>query len=231
MRTVTRFLLFILFTFGVTIPHADAQVSGKVIDGSNGVPLAFVTIVIQGTNQGVYSDIDGAFFINSAKEGDLLLCSYVGFKSKEILIQQNQQTTPLVVELMLAAVELTEAVVLAGENPANRIVRLAMENKERNNPEVNCSFIYDSYNKFVFTAVMDSAVYTNPDLVMELDSSEQVVVKLFDEQHLLLMESVSERKFIPPNKIHRKCEGKSGLWFLRPKPGNARNPTSIVQFL
>ncbi len=200
MRTVFRFLLLILFSIGVSIPHADAQVSGKVIDGSNGVPLAFVTIVIQGTNQGVYSDIDGAFIINLAQEGDLLLCSYVGYETKEILVQPNQQTKPLVVELMPVAVELTEAVVLAGENPAHRIIRRAIANKEANNPETSCSFIYDSYNKFIVTALLDTAIYANPDAVSALDTSDQELVAFFDEQHLLLMESVSERKFIPPGK-------------------------------
>jgi hypothetical protein len=212
IQSVSLFILTFLTWSGVS-----AQLQGRIIDATNGVPLAFVTIVIEGSNQGTYSDIDGAFAFESALPGDLLMCSYVGYKSTNIQLEGatfNQKQ--FLIELTPIAVELTEAVVLPGENPAHRIVKLAMQNKKQNNPEVKCSFIYDSYNKFVVTAVLDSAVYTNPDLITELDSSDQDAVQFFEEQHLLLMESVSERKYIPPGKSTEKVKASRVSGFSDP---------------
>jgi len=91
-----------------------------------------VTIVIEGFNQGTYSDIDGAFAFESALPGDLLMCSYVGYKSRNIQLEEatfNQKE--FLIELRPIAVELSEAVVLPGENPAHRIVKLAIQIKIR----------------------------------------------------------------------------------------------------
>jgi hypothetical protein len=82
IQSVSLFILTFLTWSGVS-----AQLQGRIIDATNGVPLAFVTIVIEGSNQGTYSDIDGAFAFESALPGDLLMCSYVGYKSTNIQLE------------------------------------------------------------------------------------------------------------------------------------------------
>ncbi|XCF06345.1 SusC/RagA family TonB-linked outer membrane protein [Tamlana crocina] len=60
------------------------SIEGKVTDESN-APLIGVTIVIKGTKTGVTTDFDGKFNLN-AKEGDVLLFSYLGYADVEITV-------------------------------------------------------------------------------------------------------------------------------------------------
>lgn len=64
-------------------------VSGTVLD-EQGVPLLGVSVLVKGTNKGTTTDFDGKFSI-SANENDILVVSYVGFKTQEISL--NGQST------------------------------------------------------------------------------------------------------------------------------------------
>ena len=64
-----------------------SQVKGKVID-VNGQPLIGVTVSVKGTTNGVLTDIDGYYIINS-ESGQTLVFTYVGFKSLEQIVPQS----------------------------------------------------------------------------------------------------------------------------------------------
>ncbi|WP_162558738.1 SusC/RagA family TonB-linked outer membrane protein [Robertkochia solimangrovi] len=57
-------------------------ISGKVTD-ENGVPLMGVTVMIKGRNKGSATDTEGNFAV-SAGPDDILIFTYVGFKTQEI---------------------------------------------------------------------------------------------------------------------------------------------------
>ncbi|WP_157206262.1 SusC/RagA family TonB-linked outer membrane protein [Mariniflexile maritimum] len=80
-------LLMSLFMFAFMHTSTFAQekkVSGTVTDLSN-LPLPGVNIIIKGTKKGASSDFDGNYSI-SATAGQTLVFSYVGFKSKELVV-------------------------------------------------------------------------------------------------------------------------------------------------
>ncbi|MCB4799652.1 SusC/RagA family TonB-linked outer membrane protein [Neotamlana laminarinivorans] len=62
----------------------QAQVTGTVLDES-GIPLPGVNILVQGTNRGVQTDFDGNFTLQATK-GDVLVFSYIGFKTQEVKV-------------------------------------------------------------------------------------------------------------------------------------------------
>ena len=66
------------------VSPTDNSVRGTIID-EKGVPLPGVSVAIKGTSTGVISDINGYYIIN-AKAGDILVFSFVGFKSQEITV-------------------------------------------------------------------------------------------------------------------------------------------------
>lgn len=86
----------------------DAEITGVITD-EKGEALIGVTIKIKGTTSGTVTDTDGNFTIN-AKEGDVLIISYVGYTSKEIIIS-NQ--TNINIQLELDATQLEDIVVVA----------------------------------------------------------------------------------------------------------------------
>ncbi|MBN9385513.1 MAG: TonB-dependent receptor [Chitinophagaceae bacterium] len=61
-------------------------ITGKVI-GSDGLPLADVSIMIKGTSTGVTTGPDGSFRISVPDEKAVLLFSYVGFESQEVPVR------------------------------------------------------------------------------------------------------------------------------------------------
>ncbi|MFV5692653.1 TonB-dependent receptor [Flavobacterium sp. LT1R49] len=71
----------LLFLLNVTFLFAQKEISGVVKDNA-GAGLPGVNIIEKGTNNGVSTDIDGAYKIK-VKEGATLVFSYVGFNKVE----------------------------------------------------------------------------------------------------------------------------------------------------
>lgn len=67
----------------------DKIIKGTVLDES-GNPLPGVNILIKGTSKGVQTDFDGNFQLLNAEKGDVLLFSYIGFKSQQIKIENHR---------------------------------------------------------------------------------------------------------------------------------------------
>lgn len=99
-------LLFVVMLVGKTYAHSNNKgvfnkqqvISGIITDDSN-MPLPGVTILIKGTKTGTSSDFDGNYSI-TAKTNDILVFSFMGFKTKEIKVTSstntiNVQLTPL----------------------------------------------------------------------------------------------------------------------------------------
>ena len=74
--------------FGVLISSAWAQtraVSGTVTNGEDGQPLPGVTVRVQGTSNGVTTDLDGRFSLQVGNDA-VLTFSFVGFTSQEVAV-------------------------------------------------------------------------------------------------------------------------------------------------
>jgi len=170
---------------------------GKIIDLASGQSLPFVSILVKGTQTGTLSDIDGKFEI-SIPEGNTsasLQVSYLGYEPKNISFTEMTDPDKAVIKLKAAGIQLGTVTVIAGENPAHRIIKKASRNRDQNNPEKMHSFTYNSYNKFFVTADLSA----NIDSVSADDTTITGIVKFFKKQHLFLIESVTARKFLQPN--------------------------------
>lgn len=71
-----------LFVFCLPVLSQEMQVRGKVID-SGGEALMGVNIIVKGTPNGTVTDFDGNFTL-SARRGDVLEITYVGFRPQEV---------------------------------------------------------------------------------------------------------------------------------------------------
>ena len=185
----------------------NAQIKGKVVADTNGEGLAFVTVVNTKTDRGTTSDIDGDFRIQ-AQIGDTLVFSYIGFKSQMVPAKEG-----MLVNLEESKVNLDEAVILPGENPAHRIIQKVIDNRKINSPEGNFNFTYDSYNKLVFTMLIDSAKVYTKENIQEMDSTDLAFLDQMASMHLFMMESVTERKYLLPDRSSEniKASRVSGL--------------------
>lgn len=162
--------------------------------------MAFVTVSIPNTNEGVSADIDGRFLLITSHPVAKLQFSYVGYETN---IAEVPSRGDMLVRLKPKSIQLSEVQIKPGINPADRIIRKASENRIRNNPEKNISFSYTSYNKLYMTTDFKG----DADTLNSLDTirrKESRVNKLLEKQHLFLMESVSKRKYMHPGRNHEE---------------------------
>ena len=191
-------ILLSLFLLGVCF-YSQAQhvYQGTIVDSLSQKPLAFVNLVAKTDKMGASTDIDGNFKFQSTKAVDSLQISYIGYQTKMISTKRLKEEK--LISLVPSTFKLAEVEILPGENPAHRIINLAIENRKINNPEVATEFFYESYNKLIFTASPDSAYAALPDSIQKLDSLSYDDLKYIEKSHFLMMESVTERNHIPPS--------------------------------
>ncbi|MEM9547255.1 MAG: TonB-dependent receptor [Bacteroidota bacterium] len=63
-----------------------AQVSGTVVDAASDEPLIGASVLISGSTDGTITDIDGRFTLATAKAGDVLTVSYLGYTSVDVTV-------------------------------------------------------------------------------------------------------------------------------------------------
>lgn len=192
----------VCFVIALSITGAFAQqsVSGKVIDEVTAEPLAFVNIILNhNVLTGTVSDVYGKFSYQSNTDLHTMTFTYVGYETKTIAIDSLPGDKPWTISLREAKIALGEIVVHAGENPANRIIRQVIANKSKNKPENLSSFSYITYNKVNYDFVYPDSMRGSPTIVGIND--------IFKEGYLLVMESVTERKFMQPDFSEERIRG------------------------
>ncbi|MCZ8197641.1 MAG: TonB-dependent receptor [Flavobacterium sp.] len=107
MKSKLLVIVFILISsFGFSQKH---EISGKVMDGSSGVPLPGVNITVKNTSQAIATDVDGKFKFSNVSKGSTLVFSYIGYQNFELKVTQSQEIT---VSLKESKNSLDEVVVL-----------------------------------------------------------------------------------------------------------------------
>lgn len=87
---------------------AQRQLTGSVKDAATNSPLIGASIIIQGTNNGVTTSVDGKFSILLTKDAKNIIVSYVGFDSKTLSVNGLSQLDVL----LTSSNELEETVVI-----------------------------------------------------------------------------------------------------------------------
>ncbi len=188
-------LLFLLLCIPALL--SGQNIKGRILHADTKEPLAFVTVVEEGSQNGTYSDIDGYFTLSLKNHNGRLFISSLGFTATSILPDDRSTNT---IYLKPQAIQIREVLILPGENPAEIIMRKVLANKDRNNPEKVLAFTYDSYNKLVFTGQSDSTKAGTAMGSNSLDSSQESMKRFFEDKHLFLLESATRRKHMPPGK-------------------------------
>lgn len=98
MGTLKRLVtLWILAFLGLTAGYAqEIQISGTVVDQSGGA-IPGVNVVVKGTTIGSITDIDGNYQL-TAKKGDIIKFSFIGFKEQELIVSTDKLNVTLVEE-------------------------------------------------------------------------------------------------------------------------------------
>jgi len=193
------FLVFLPLILGGNPSPAwagDMRIRGRVLDQETRASLAFVNILVENTQTGTVSDLDGYFSITLPEPDARLLLSYVGYYNVVFEIDPHQDVQTIMMQPR--AIELAVVEVFPGVNPAHRIIENAIAATRLNDPKKSGSFSYDSYNRYLFTVrheqlkdIQRPPEDTLPGAYSHLDWMKQ--------HHFMIMETVTHRKFRYPS--------------------------------
>jgi len=197
---ISFFLLLILIGLQpLTSTAQNHKLWGKVIDSKTKKSLAFVNITTQNGQYGCSTDIDGKFQLNIPNNVDSLQLSYVGYKKRNYAISSKKK---YLFEMQAQSYLLSEFEIRPGDNPAHRIIKNVVANRDINDPKKLKSYSFTSYDKMIITAdidrsiMVDSAAYENDSL--------QKISDFIADKDILLMENVVEKKYLAPDRTNEK---------------------------
>lgn len=154
MKTGFFILILSILIYHTANSQTRIYIEGVVSDASNGDPLPFTNIHFAGSPSGTITLPDGSFSVSTDLVPDTMIVSAVGYEKKMIPIRsyENQNIN---VSLHAVDIELLEVLITPGENPAIRIIKNVIDEKENNNPMKAASIACNTYTKIMVNALND----------------------------------------------------------------------------
>lgn len=127
--------LFITFSNSVSAQNKQLTIIEGVVTDSLFEAIPFANIAIYGTTIGTTSNIEGYYKLKINKiSHNQLTVSCIGYRTKKIEIIPNI-SQKINIQLIVENFEIDEVVIKSRENPAHRIIKAVVKNKNINNPE------------------------------------------------------------------------------------------------
>lgn len=108
-------LLALGMLLSISTLFSQKQITGKVIDNSTNEPLIGASVQVEGTSQGVVTDIDGNFTLEVPAGATRILVSYIGFTPRTVDIGNETSF-----EIILVPGQLLQEVVVIGYGTVKR---------------------------------------------------------------------------------------------------------------
>ncbi len=163
MKRLVVLGMFFLFAFA-NKSLAQTKVSGTVLDQLK-QPIPFANVVFKNSNEGIVTNEDGHFYLESPKDYATLVVSSMGFSEKEITLKKLVNYNFII---QLKEIEnLKEVVIFTGKtskknNPALDILRKIWERKRKNGLYLFDQYQMEKYEKVEFDMnTIDSAFMKN----------------------------------------------------------------------
>ena len=145
---------YTFFYFGLFFSayiSAQTYVSGTIFD-DKGEIIAFANVMFKNSSEGVISDIDGNFVLDSQNNYSSIVVSYIGFETNEIKLSNNKNSELKII--LKTGFELEEVLIVdrpkkrlkKKENPAFRILKGIWANKKRNGLNLVDTYAYKKYS-------------------------------------------------------------------------------------
>lgn len=186
MKKNLLFFLFFLFVSANAV-FAQTKVSGIVVDKLN-QPIPFANVVFKDSSEGIVTNEDGRFYLESQKTYTTLVISSVGFSEKEIILDKPVNYN---FKIQLNEAEsLSEVVVFVGKtskknNPALDILRKIWERKRKNGLHLFDQYQMEKYEKIEFdmnsidSAFMKSKLFKGMEFIFDHMDTSRVTGKTY----------------------------------------------------
>lgn len=147
MNTIFCSILAILLLLGNTI-FAQTVIKGKVTDKATQEALPFVSVFFEGTPDGVFTDEQGFYTLESANPKDSVTVTYFGYATIKRAIKKG--VSQEINFAMAPEAEQMETIVLTNkEDPAVRLIKKAIKNKDRYDKRNLKAYEYESFTSII----------------------------------------------------------------------------------
>lgn len=184
---VTAFILFFIFFLQQRAVATEKQgvIIGTITDSASGKPIRFATIRAEGLSKGAITNAGGKYAVKLPAGDFTLKFSMVGYRTLLRTVTVRSGDT-LRLDIILAEASFSAGeVVVTAEDPATRLMRLAIARKMQQRDSLK-TYSYTLYTKF--TASTDTATSKRPD-----SRADTTIVTIF--------ESYSKGYFARPDKF------------------------------
>jgi hypothetical protein len=183
-----KILLFLGFFIAFTVNiYAQTKVGGVVLDDTN-LPVPYANVYFKNTSEGIITDENGKFYLESANTYTAIVVSFVGFAPKEVTLDKPVTYNMKIV--LAEGKELGEIVLYAGktskkDNPAIDILRKIWERRRKNGLKMFKQYHYDKYEKVEFdmntidSAFMKGKLFKGMEFIFEHVDTSDVTGKTY----------------------------------------------------
>ncbi|OXB11807.1 SusC/RagA family TonB-linked outer membrane protein [Flavobacterium plurextorum] len=128
-------LCILLISIGInaqeTKPLIQSKLEGTVIDAITKEPVIGASINIKGTTHGVVTDLDGRFFFQTGQKFPYtLVVSYLGYKKREVVVNQNSVIIDLTEEQNVLSEVVVTALGITKEKKSLGYTTQSLKNKD-----------------------------------------------------------------------------------------------------
>ncbi len=178
-------ILFLMLFTGLAV--SQTKVSGIVVDDA-GQPVPYANIVFKGSTQGIVSNEDGRFYLESPQTYRVIVVSFPGFGEREVTLPQAVNYDFKVV--IKESTSIKEVVVYSGktskkDNPALDILRKIWARKRKNGLYMFDQYKMDKYEKVEFdmntidSAFMKSKLFKGLEFIFDHVDTSKVTGKTY----------------------------------------------------
>jgi len=150
---LSTFVAVFLVWFAPKTVRAQQEytISGVLLDEDDN-PMAVVRVALDTATSLQMSSLDGEFNFKAKPGKHTILVAAFGYQDVKLPVEViDKDITGLEIKLKPIESNVEEVVITAKNNPAIRIMKLAIKNKKDNRMEDIDCYEYESYNKLVFT--------------------------------------------------------------------------------
>ncbi len=143
---VKLFYTIILLIFSINTFSQVTKIRGKITDKLTNEPIPFANINFNGTTVGCITDFEGNYSLEARIKVDTVEISFLGYKTIKQKVKYGSYQE-INVSLEAESITIDEVTITPGENPAYRIIRNIIKNKDKNDPDLLKTYQYEVYNK------------------------------------------------------------------------------------
>lgn len=145
-------LLVALLSGVLEVYGQKVSIGGIVQDSLTDETLPLVAVMLQGTQFGVNTNLDGEFLMVVPPGRYKLVVRASGYQQYVDSIDLQRDSLHFVLRMRPVSLSIDDVVITSkAVNPAHRVIRNAIENRRKNRFDKIDSYEYESYNKLVIT--------------------------------------------------------------------------------